>query len=117
MCIFLFFALVSFFGFHIYLTFMNMTTIEYREKKNHIDKAINHRFQVAHTKFDNGPYSNFLTVFGPPHLWLIPVAPDPLADGTYLSMNAYLQTTDTDDGTSSQREWDSDVDSGAANKV
>jgi len=81
-CLFLFIALCMFFTFHMNLTLNNMTTIELREKKNNSDRFIRHRFNVAHAKFDNGYWMNFIEVFGPPWMWLLPIFPG--GTGTYL---------------------------------
>jgi len=67
---FLFIALFVFFGFHIWLVFKAMTTIEFREK-SHFKKT----FLVSHIKFDYGSYSNFVHIFGPPWMWLLPITP------------------------------------------
>jgi len=82
LCLFLFIALCMFFTFHMNLTLNNMTTIELREKKNNTDPFIVHRFNVAHAKFDNGYWNNFIEIFGPPWMWLLPIFPG--GDGTYL---------------------------------
>merc|ERR1719215_2590561 len=87
LCAFLFVALTIFFSFHIFLVFNCMSTIEFREKKNNSEDHVRHRFLVAHVKYDGGKWRNFIHVFGPVWLWLIPVSPssDPLDDGTYQS--------------------------------
>lgn len=59
-------GLTIFFFFHLYLTFHAMSTIEYREKKNHENRDVTHRFAVAHIKYDFGAYQNFKHVFGEP---------------------------------------------------
>jgi len=82
-CLITFVALSVFFFFHLWLTLNAMTTIEYREKKNHEDADIRRKFQVAHTKFDKGYYHNFTDVFGPAYLWLLPIEADLQPDGTY----------------------------------
>jgi len=86
--LFLFSALIIFYAFHLYLTFNAMSTIEFREKKSSDDKAITRKFEVAHVKYDRGFWKNICHVYGPPHLWLIPVAPHLSADGTYFSFNS-----------------------------
>jgi hypothetical protein len=83
--LFLFCALTTFFSFHIYLTCNAMSTIEYREKKNNRDQDIKHRFEVAHLKYDRGYYNNYIHVFGPPWMWLIPISPNPNDPGTYCT--------------------------------
>jgi len=82
-CALCFVALTVFFFFHIWLTLNAMTTIEYREKKNHLDADVRRRFEVAHTKFDKGYYHNFNDVFGPAYMWLLPIEADVQPDGTY----------------------------------
>jgi len=82
-CAITFVALSVFFFFHVWLTLNAMTTIEYREKRNHDDPDVRRRFEVAHTKFDKGHYHNFTDVFGPAYMWLLPIEADVQPDGTY----------------------------------
>jgi len=82
-CAITFVALCVFFCFHLWLTLNAMTTIEYREKRNHEDADVRRRFEVAHTKFDKGYYNNFTDVFGPAYMWLLPIEADLQPDGTY----------------------------------
>jgi len=70
---------------HLYLTANAMSTIEYKEKKNVQDTR--HRFNVAHLKFDKGVYSNFLQVFGPLYMWLLPIQPNIEIEGTYCPIS------------------------------
>jgi len=67
---FFFITLAMFFAFHLWLVFNAMTTIEYREKSHH-----RHLFKASHIKFDYGYYQNFVHVFGPPWMWLLPISP------------------------------------------
>ena len=88
----LFLVLTSFLGFHIYLTCNAMSTIEYREKKNHGDADVKHRWAVSHIKYDKGSaYENFKHVMGEPYMWLFPVDPRPLDDGTYTQSEEEMQ--------------------------
>jgi len=82
-CALTFVALSVFFFFHLWLTLNAMTTIEYREKRNHEDADIRRRFEVAHTKFDKGYFHNFTDIFGPAYMWLLPIEADVQPDGTY----------------------------------
>jgi len=82
-CCVLFLALFTFLCFHLYLTAHAMSTIEYREKKNHDDISIKHRWAVSHYKYDLGAYENLCHVFGKPWMWLFPVDSRPRDDGTY----------------------------------
>jgi len=66
--LFLFITLTMFFGFHLWLVFHAMTTIEYREKSQ-----VKHRFEVSRMKYDYGFYYNFVHVFGPWWMWLFPL--------------------------------------------
>eukprot|EP00472_Partenskyella_glossopodia_P006315 CAMPEP_0197524790 /NCGR_PEP_ID=MMETSP1318-20131121/9888_1 /TAXON_ID=552666 /ORGANISM="Partenskyella glossopodia, Strain RCC365" /LENGTH=328 /DNA_ID=CAMNT_0043077829 /DNA_START=138 /DNA_END=1124 /DNA_ORIENTATION=- len=93
LCMFLFIALCMFFTFHMNLTLNNMTTIELREKKNNSDPFIVHRFNVAHAKFDNGYWNNFMEVFGSPWIWLLPIFPG--GTGTYLGTSAVKEDMKT----------------------
>lgn len=96
--IFLFSCLLAFFIFHIYLVLHAMTTIEMKEKKNSDDKEINHRFQIAHLKYDHGWWKNFCHVFGPPWLWILPIRPamsEPGWDGTYSSAPKLVESNKT----------------------
>jgi hypothetical protein len=80
----LFLVLTSFLSFHIWLVCNAMSTIEYREKKNHGDAEVKHRWAVSHIKYDRGSaYENFKHVMGEPYQWLFPVDPRPEDDGTY----------------------------------
>lgn len=75
-----------------------MTTIEMKEKKNSDDKEINHRFQIAHLKYDHGWWKNFCHVFGPPWLWILPIRPamaEPGWDGTYSSAPKLVESSKT----------------------
>lgn len=91
LCLFMSLALSMFFCFHLNLTLNAMTTIELREKKNNSDPFVQHRFAVAHLKYDKGPWQNFLSVFGPWYLWLLPIHAG--GDGTY-SRNLPLQRSE-----------------------
>jgi len=82
-CALVFIAVGVFFAFHLWLTLNAMTTIEYKEKRNHEDPDIRRKFQVAHVKFDKGHYHNFTDVFGPAYMWLLPIEADVQPDGTY----------------------------------
>lgn len=84
LAVLLFLVLTSFLSFHIWLVCHAMSTIEYREKKNHGDAEVQHRWAVAHIKYDRGgAYENFKHVMGEPYQWLFPVDPRPNDDGTY----------------------------------
>lgn len=81
--------LLAFLSFHLYLAMNSMTTIELKEKKNHLDATVQHRFKIAHLKYDKGGYySNLVHVMGSPWMWLLPIHPVDSSrdDGTY-SMN------------------------------
>jgi len=82
-CLLTFMALSVFFFFHLWLTLNAMTTIEYREKRNNLDRDVRRRFEVSHVKFDKGYYYNFADVFGPAYMWLLPIEADVQPDGTY----------------------------------
>lgn len=85
-------VLSSFLAFHLWLVGHAMSTIEYREKKNHGDAEVKHRWAVAHIKYDQGGvYANFKHVLGEPYQWLFPVDPRPSDDGTYTQSEADLQ--------------------------
>mmetsp|Transcript_22284 Transcript_22284/g.31160 ORF Transcript_22284/g.31160 Transcript_22284/m.31160 type:complete len:348 (+) Transcript_22284:148-1191(+) len=47
------------------------------------DPFIQHRFRVAHIKFDKGKWENFLHVFGSWYLWVLPIR-NTKEDGTYV---------------------------------
>ncbi len=96
LCLFLSIALSMFFAFHMNLTVNSMTTIELREKKNNDDPFIKHRFEVAHIKFDKGPWRNFINVFGPWYIWLLPIHAG--GDGTYSTVDGNLVSLDVDKG-------------------
>lgn len=77
-------VLSAFLTFHLYLVCNAMSTIEYREKKNHGDADVNHRWAVAHIKYDKGSaYANMKHIMGEPYMWPFPVDPRPEDDGTY----------------------------------
>jgi hypothetical protein len=60
-------VLTTFLGFHIYLVCNAMSTIEYREKKNHGDAEVKHRWAASHIKYDRGSaYENLKHVLGEP---------------------------------------------------
>lgn len=83
-----------FFCFHLYLATHAMSTIEYREKKNHSDVEVKHRWAVAHIKYDRGSaYENFKHVMGEPYMWLFPVDPRPDDDGTYAKVQPETQSS------------------------
>eukprot|EP01006_Ploeotia_vitrea_P034441 TRINITY_DN65753_c6_g2_i1.p1 TRINITY_DN65753_c6_g2~~TRINITY_DN65753_c6_g2_i1.p1 ORF type:complete len:339 (+),score=170.02 TRINITY_DN65753_c6_g2_i1:49-1065(+) len=95
-CSFLFMALSAFFVFHMNLVMNSLSTIELREKKNSDNEFIQHRWRVAHMKFDRGSkYENFVHVFGSPWMWLIPIASDRLGtDGTYSDLGQASKTVE-----------------------
>jgi len=89
LCALLVVVLTVFLCFHLYLTASAMSTIEYREKKNHGDADVKHRWAVAHIKYDRGsPYENLKHVLGEPYMWLFPIDPRPGDDGTYTHVDA-----------------------------
>lgn len=67
-----------------------MTTIELKEKKNHEDETVRHRFEVAHIKYDNGYWANVRSAMGQPLMWLIPIQATLDEDGTFST--GYVQT-------------------------
>jgi DHHC palmitoyltransferase len=83
---FLFVALFLFFLFHMNLIINCLTTIEFREKRNSSKEVIQHRWEVAHQKFDRGSgYRNVLHIFGSPWMWLLPIESNHLdTEGTYV---------------------------------
>jgi hypothetical protein len=60
-----FIGLVVFFGFHVYLTTHAMTSIERSEKRSSHKPEVAHRFRIAHIKYDQGWYQNWLHIMGP----------------------------------------------------
>ena len=87
---------------HVFLVFQlkllatSTTTIELKEKKNHQDPFMRHRFRVAHTKFDKGWYRNVCDVMGPPWMWFLPTV--------VYGSGTYIETTDGSSQTSSPGE-------------
>lgn len=78
-----FVGLSVFFGFHVWMTTNALTSIERSEKSSSSNPEVLHRFRISRIKYDQGWYQNWLHVMGPPHMWLIPVDPNPLDNGTY----------------------------------
>lgn len=69
------------------MTLNAMTSIERGEKRNSGNPDIQHRFAVAHIKYDRGYYDNWIHVMGQPHIWLFPIDPNPEDDGTYSNID------------------------------
>jgi hypothetical protein len=80
LAIFMGILLTVFFGFHIYLLFKAMTTIEFCEKK--MPKGGKEQDPTVQASvYDVGIFGNIKAVLGPnPLSWLIPIAP-PIGDG------------------------------------
>lgn len=78
-------TLTTFFSFHIYLVTQSMSTIELKEKKNHSDPFVKHRWRIANIKYNNGGFHNLHRVLGTPCLWLLPLMAHPAdhEDGTF----------------------------------
>lgn len=70
-CVFIAIALGTFLSVHIIMALGGMTTIEYKEKKSVAE--MEHRFRIAHQKFDRGPWKNWLHVMGPFWAWWWPI--------------------------------------------
>jgi len=85
-CLLIAIILSIFLSFHIKLTLGAMTTIELREK--HDVAANRHQFDVAHKKFDRGAMGNWLHVFGPAWMWLLPLQPRRDNEGLYDTTSA-----------------------------
>merc|ERR1740117_654349 len=69
-----------FFGFHVWLMFRAMTTIEFCEKKSGYTRGAEGA-GFSNSVFDRGIYGNICAVLGDqPLLWLLPVSP-PSGDG------------------------------------
>ena len=72
LCLILGVVVGAFLGFHLYLTFSAMTTIEYCEKKRPSSKELD---QETENPYYRGVYGNIAAVFGAnPLLWLLPVS-------------------------------------------
>lgn len=72
-CCFLCLAMALFTAYHVMLTLESNSTIEMREKRNHHDQYIRHRYKVAHLKYNHGRARNWTHVFGPQwYMWFVP---------------------------------------------
>jgi len=79
-----------FLAFHVWMVLNALTSIERSEKRSSADPAVQHRWKIAHIKYDLGWKENFLHIMGPSPSWLFPVDANPLDDGTYSHPPMYL---------------------------